>query len=546
MPKTVPAMMPTALLPNEFARAVGSAVEVRTEPVRVRWGLSDLVTADGHRLRGSFMCGARPLADGAEKKLLAEVFLARKAVATVDDLNGHFAPALHTAATSAAVTRNVAEWLTAEARASLAEALRKAADRVAFACGVEMLPPFEVELESPSFQQQKLEAMERNLAEQRVAGQVEHFEKAAALLKQFDALRQAAPGISPGAALQQISPSEQGAMLQTLLLAGGRSSVTQSIWAVAGPYLVRIDPRVSPMTTELITLPATLGPLRSVERGEIDGREVLLIGARSGVMVVNPENPGDVQIYQDAEIASQLGFSRSVVWRSGIWACHGDGGIVGWEMGNFDQPRTVLRPAHLSPGAATTAAAAGASMAASVEMSRPGSPRNLTAVDRERLVFSIGPRLMAVDGDGKVRVVGGDFGADIVAIVPDRRGVVLVRENGAVATHDRETLAVQGEERRGGKINGAAPLPWLGNQRLLLATEDGPIQCIGTEDPLVTQYCSAHRGLKRLAAAADWVVAVSTDRQRLVLWNSWEGRKPAAEVGIASIARHRVADVSMG
>jgi hypothetical protein len=130
--------------------------------------------------------------------------------------------------------------------------------------------------------------------------------------------------------------------------------------------------------------------------------------------------------------------------------------------------------------------------------------------------------------------------------VPDRRGVVLVRENGAVATHDRETLAVQGEERRGGKINGAAPLPWLGNQRLLLATEDGPIQCIGTEDPLVTQYCSAHRGLKRLAAAADWVVAVSTDRQRLVLWNSWEGRKPAAEVGIASIARHRVADVSMG
>src|SRR5207253_2330975 len=121
-----------------------------------------------------------------------------------------------------------------------------AADQIAFACGLEVMPPFDVDLESPSFQQQKLEAMERNLAQQRVAGQVEHFEKAASLLKQFDALRQAAPGLAPGAVLQQISPSEQGVMLQTLLLAAGKGSKTRELWAVAGPYLVKIDGRVSP------------------------------------------------------------------------------------------------------------------------------------------------------------------------------------------------------------------------------------------------------------------------------------------------------------
>jgi hypothetical protein len=52
--------------------------------------------------------------------------------------------------------------------------------------------------------------------------------------------------------------------------------------------------------------------------------------------------------------------------------------------------------------------------------------------------------------------------------------------------------------------------------------------------------------LKILAAAADWVVAVSADRQRLVLWNTWEGRKPATEVSVSAVARHRVADVDFG
>jgi hypothetical protein len=42
------------------------------------------------------------------------------------------------------------------------------------------------------------------------------------------------------------------------------------------------------------------------------------------------------------------------------------------------------------------------------------------------------------------------------------------------------------------------------------------------------------------------VAAVSPDRQRLVLWNSWEGRQPAAELFLAALARHRIADIAFG
>ena len=53
----------------------------------------------------------------------------------------------------------------------------------------------------------------------------------------------------------------------------------------------------------------------------------------------------------------------------------------------------------------------------------------------------------------------------------------------------------------------------------------------------------ADRDCQVLAASTDVVAAVSSDRQRLILWHSWAGRKPYAEVHIASHARHRIADL---
>jgi hypothetical protein len=64
------------------------------------------------------------------------------------------------------------------------------------------------------------------------------------------------------------------------------------------------------------------------------------------------------------------------------------------------------------------------------------------------------------------------------------------------------------------------------------------------DDDLVTQYVSPHRELRVVTASAERVVAVSSDRQRLIVWNTWDGRKPVAEIYLAGIARHRVADAA--
>jgi hypothetical protein len=109
---------------------------------------------------------------------------------------------------------------------------------------------------------------------------------------------------------------------------------------------------------------------------------------------------------------------------------------------------------------------------------------------------------------------------------------------------DRETLEATCRERRTGRVRAAAALPWLGEVRVLLAGDDGPVQCLGFDDQLVTQYSTVHRGLRLLVGSETQVAAVSPDRQKLIVWNSWDGRKPAAEVAVAAVARHRIADVA--
>jgi hypothetical protein len=120
---------------------------------------------------------------------------------------------------------------------------------------------------------------------------------------------------------------------------------------------------------------------------------------------------------------------------------------------------------------------------------------------------------------------------------------VVVQDEGTVSLLDRVSLAPISEQRRTGRVTAAAMLPWLGSNRLLIASDEGPVYCLGLDDEVVTTYLSSHRGLRALTAATDMLAAVSSDRQRVVLWNSWDGKKPMAELSVVSAAKHRVGDI---
>lgn len=526
---------------NELARRQEGRLELRPQPLRVRWSFGELLTADGHELRAAFTVSAKPLADPTERRMLEEVLLGSRYSLSDDDVASHFEPALRAAAQKAGEKHTAAQWSADDAlKSEMIEALQSAARPIAFGCGIELLPPFHLDLQSPSYQRQRLRAMQQGLAEQQSAGQIEHVQRAAALLKQFQQIRDAAPELSPGRVLQQIGPTDRGAVLQTLLLASAKAQQSQRLWAVAGPYLVRIDAPNDPPATQLFPLPPVLGPLRSVQATDVEGQRRLLVGARGGFLLVDPGNPGEPRLYHDPGLDSQLGFNRVVFWeeRQSFVASHGDAGIVRWSIGEPDEPKSVLRPDRLGlrePISTPSASGAGHS----------SGPRNVQVLDASSLVFSAGASLFLSDSL-TAQPLPAESPAEVIAIVPDDRQLIVVHADGTLCTLDRSTRKMSCHSRRGVRVRSAGALPWLGTTRVLLASEEGPIDCVGFEDQLLTQYSSPHRGLRAIAGSTDLVAGVSGDRQRLILWNSWDGRQPLGEIYITGLTRHRIADVDFG
>jgi hypothetical protein len=515
------------LADSELARREGGRIELRRAPMRLRWTMEKLVSGDGHELRAVFSCSVQVLGEAAEQQMLAEVFLNNSSSVWAEAVVAHFQPALRAAIAQICGVQPASESIGIN-KQQLSEALRSAAERVAFSCGLEILPPFDLDVQSPSLEQQRLETMQRTLAEQRTAGQAEHLQRATDLLKQFESIRAAAPQLSPGEVLRQLGPADQGMVLQTLLLAAAKEKRSEAVWAVAGPNLLRVDAKATPPKSQTQPMPTTLGPLRSVQRSGMENR--LLVGARSGVFDVDPAQ-NSAQPYMDQSVVSQLGFNQALIWNNEIWASHSEAGIVAWKLGAGDRPLLAMRPVNLLGSGA----------------------KNIGILDDSRLIFSGGNRLMILERDASsvepkitVRAAGPDLRAEIIAVLADATRVVVVLKDGNVQVRDRNSLEVISQERRCGAVASAALLPWLGSTRLLLGSEEGPVQCVGVEDELVTQYVSPYSGMKALAAAADVVVGLSADRQRMVLWNTWNGRQPAADLFVTALAKHRAADVAVG
>lgn len=483
--------------------------------------LAGLQSADAHALEVAFTFSARAIDQRGDREMFAEAFLSDRDAATSDDVSAHFSPKLHDGAEPLLAQRSAEEWTGGAHREAVVEALRAAAKPVAFACGVEVLPPFDLSIESPTLEREKLEAMQRKLAERRAAGQAEHVQRAAELLRQFEALRQTMPGLSPGQLLDRVSPADRGSMLQTLLLASGGGGAAAQLRAVAGTSVISVDTRADSPRPAVSELPSDLGPLRSVQPATLAGRRGLLVGAQVGVLFADAAAASDAVRFRDAGVTSPLGFNAAVVAGDLIWASHGDAGVVAWRADAPGEPpvRTI----------------------------RQQGSRNVVAVDDQRVIYSAGGDVFvasADDGEQPRRVGTSGSTAPVIFLAADAGAVMVVRSDGFVESLNAATLEPHcAGARRCGDVTAACLLPWLGSHRLLLATEDGPVQCVGQDDPLVTQYASAHRGLRAIAASTDTIAALSSDRQRLILWRTWDASKPAAEIHVAGLTRHRAADV---
>src|SRR5215218_9377330 len=146
---------------RELARRDGNGrVDVRAEPLRVRWRLDELPASDGHLLRVAFSCSAQALDNPIERRMLAETLLTDRDAVSSDDIASHFHAPLRAAAARSVVRQPAERWLDESSKAELIKSLIDAAKPVEFNCGLKLLGPFEVSVESPTFEREKLETMQ--------------------------------------------------------------------------------------------------------------------------------------------------------------------------------------------------------------------------------------------------------------------------------------------------------------------------------------------------------------------------------------------------
>jgi hypothetical protein len=231
-------------------------------------------------------------------------------------------------------------------------------------------------------------------------------------------------------------------------------------------------------------------------------------------MHFDPDSGRGAVLYVDSSVGSQSGFNAAAISNGRLWATHAEVGVTCWEL---DRPGAPVSHAQISPG--------------------PG--RNLSVLESGKVILSAGSRI--ADESGKVLGLGRE--GEIIALLALSKRVVAVGADGGVSVLNAENFEVVGEQHRARRLSAAAALPWLGEWRLLLAEESGGILCVGLEDEVCTQYSSSHVGCRMVAGSAARVAAVSADRMRVVIWNAWDGRQPAGEIHLGSLAGHRIADI---
>jgi hypothetical protein len=249
----------------------------------------------------------------------------------------------------------------------------------------------------------------------------------------------------------------------------------------------------------------------------------VLVGARNGVFVIDPARPEQPEPYLDPDLQSEYGFTRVTFGPdNSIFACHRDGGIVGWSAGQYDRPGQLRRAAELG-----------------------GAPKNLLFLrGKQELLFTIDERLMRWSNGQPAPVLSAS--GPILSLLDAGDHLIVIGEDGFCSLVDPATLQLRSSFRPTPRVSSASLLPWLTSFRLLLAQPDGAIAGVGVDDQLMSQYTAAYLGFRDVTASAGKVAAMSADRQRIVFWNAWDGRKPAGEIYLTSLTRHRIANISFG
>ena len=449
----------------------------------------------------------------------------------------------------------------------LNESVEKAVKTPLFAVGLQLTDIVTVSADAPALRARDAEKAAVEAAKAADA-------RADELLLRFEDICRQNPDVPPGKLLMALPEGDRYEALRLLLEAAKEQEhvpgTVPPLKLAAGDGIFAVD------GDEVFEVAGAsdyldLGPIRSLRPADGDER-TLLGGSRDGVFLLNVRHYGSEVFRSSHAGSSPRGFSGVAKSssedpkRAVLWAIHGDAGLQVWDLLQ-ENHYAVMRPEALRDEFHKAVLSLAADAALSAD---PATSVRATAVCGIVGLFAY-VALSADGSDGGPSVLmdvgyapNGPVGLQFEPVHFDAHASIVSLHARSTSRHlatmsDGRLLAIEKRGRSDSRVDkrpglfersgnnrvcAACGVPWLGDVRVAMALEDGPIVVCGPDDDVWMEYHSDHAGFVAVAASAGRLAAVTSDRQRIVIWNLGQPEWPVQDLYVLDTTRSRVADVA--
>lgn len=508
---------------------------VRTTPFAVQARATKLNSRDGYEFAATVQAAVQVIAERTELISFRSAILGSDNRVGADALQRHCEAVLRAAISDYVSSHDASTLLGTTAIGQFEPVLAERFKPLGFESGLMLAGPARLTLESPDHarakQAEQTAAARRKQAESEERLRAAANESRARHLQDLAAILEQARGLATktNASLIEIiktyDPARRGALYEGLGTMN-RSAAKTTIFVAAGNEIIAFDPSSPREPTTRLNLSSEAGPLRSLRLSTAAGQAALLVGAKSGVHIVDlGDKPSLRQTCVLAQPPPPLrhGFNSAAIVGDHLYATHSEIGLLRWALTEPTPHEQCL--GDVTKGAKTV--------------------RDLQVDDSGRLWFGVDDRVVSwVPGtDAAMTALTAPTPVNAVITAGDlvyaglADGTVLCRPTdgpGEPATVRRSDRPVQS-------------LAWLaggGAPRLLIANGRPHLDLQVIGDAYRVEY-HCRWDVCWGFANDDWIVGVNAPRDQIVIWPIDAPAEPAATTSIGRLCGHSIQDVAM-
>lgn len=503
---------------------------------------TDLRSSDGFLCGGALEVSVRVIEEPTELAAFRRTLMGSTEVVRRADLQRQLEWEMRRVLAEMAESHTAEELL---ARVDRDEVRRRVDERlgpVCFAGGMSLEGPVVATFHSPAYrehcrQQAAIESRNRHVSartkiQQALAeAQKERLGHLTGILGQLSQAAEAREDLSIADLLRTFSESERAEMYAALWSMLAPTRKTREVAIVSGQELLLFQPADFETPVRRLTLPDTLGPLRSVSV-DVHSLEadLAMVGARLGVYLVDLHT-GDVvdslsagEIELTAEIKG--GVNAAAMSDDHVWATHSELGVLAWPRRMFNPPVERLFP-EITAGADTVRSARFAEgyLWFAVDEEIWAWPQGAESGAKPTHYPGSGARISALEVAGGMVYAGNLHGQIIAWQIGDPESARVLRGTTGSPVESIELLD-------GGAID-----------HLVVADRGNALQAIVVDDSYIRRYESGSTPVRRAAVADDLFVAMNDNRDRLLAWDPRKPAEPSAMLIVPHLTGSTIQDL---